>query len=202
MRRCSFGLILAICFNICNAQTPFDKLSVIIQQNTSSTSNLMTDFVQEKTSPMLEEAVKSSGKLYFAKPKHIRWEYKGEKASIIIFNEDKAYLVSNGKKKEYNLAKNPLFSKVNEIIAMSVNGNVLARKEFAATVTESKGNYNVLLKPKVNALRLFLKEVNLSVSEKGDVESLIITGKSGDETKIRFFNSVKNGKMDGKLFEL
>lgn len=183
------------------AQTPAEKLSAIMKKAAKETQTLQSHFEQEKYSPMLENTSKTSGQLYFKQPKSICWKYLGEKSNSIVFTEEKAFVISNGKRKEYDLEKNPIFRKMNELIAKSVQGQVMEQKEFNLEVKEEKGNYLVYMKPKANAVRLFVKEIQLKVNTKGLVESLTIFSKNGDWTKIMFSQQVLNAKLDETLFK-
>ena len=107
---------------------------------------------------------------------------------------------SNGKRKEYDLEKNPIFRKMNDLIAKSVQGQVMDQKEFNVSVVEQGGYYQVEMKPKVGAVRLFVKEIRLKVNTKGLVEALTIFSKNGDWTKILFSKQVVNGQLEEGLF--
>jgi outer membrane lipoprotein carrier protein len=157
--------------------------------------------VQEKSSPMLEKATTMKGKLYFQKPNNIRWEYLGEKASAMVFTADKVVLESKGKKRIYDIAKNPMLAKLNALISGSINGNFLSQKEFDITVGQVKEHFEVVLKPKVNATRLFLKQITLMVLASGDVNSIVMTGKNNDITRIDFSNHQKNVSIDAGIFQ-
>ncbi len=183
------------------AQTPAEKLSVLMKKIGKETHTLQCHFEQEKFSPLLESTSKSSGQLYFKQPKSICWKYQGEKPSSIVFNEEKAFLESNGKRKEYDLEKNPIFRKMNDLIARSVQGQVMDQKEFNVSVAEPGGYFQVEMKPKVGAVRLFVKEIQLKVNTKGLVEALTIFSKNGDWTKILFSQQVVNGKLEEGLFK-
>ena len=87
------------------AQTSAEKLSALMKKVAKETQTLQSHFEQEKFSPLLENTAKTSGQLYFQQPKSICWKYVGEKANSIVFNEEKAFVISNGKRKEYNLEK-------------------------------------------------------------------------------------------------
>jgi outer membrane lipoprotein-sorting protein len=183
------------------AQTPGEKLSALLKKIGKETQTLQCHFEQEKFSPLLESTSKSSGQLYFKQPKSICWKYQGEKPSSIVFNEEKAFLESNGKRKEYDLDKNPIFRKMNELIAKSVQGQVMDQKEFNVRVGEQAGYFQVEMKPKVGAVRLFVKEIQLKVNTKGLVEALTIFSKNGDWTKILFSQQIVNGKLEEGLFK-
>ena len=183
------------------AQTPAEKLSVLMKKIGKETQTLQCHFEQEKFSPLLESTSKSSGQLYFKQPKSICWKYQGEKPSSIVFNEEKAFLESNGKRKEYDLEKNPIFRKMNDLIAKSVQGQVMDQKEFNVSVAEQGGYFQVEMKPKVGAVRLFVKEIQLKVNTKGLVEALTIFSKNGDWTKILFSQQLVNGKLEEGLFK-
>jgi outer membrane lipoprotein-sorting protein len=183
------------------AQTPAEKLSLLMKKLGKETQTLQSHFEQEKFSPLLENTTKTSGQLYFKQPKSICWKYQGEKPSSIVFNEEKAFLESNGKRKEYDLEKNPIFRKMNDLIAKSVQGQVMDQKEFNVSVVEQGGYYQVEMKPKVGALRLFVKEIQLKVNTKGLVEALTIFSKNGDWTKILFSQQIVNGKLEAGLFK-
>jgi outer membrane lipoprotein-sorting protein len=183
------------------AQTPAEKLSVLLKKIGKETQTLQCHFEQEKFSPLLESTSKSSGQLYFKQPKSICWKYQGEKPSSIVFNEEKAFLESNGKRKEYDLEKNPIFRKMNDLIARSVQGQVMDQKEFNVSVAEQGGYFQVEMKPKVGAVRLFVKEIQLKVNTKGLVEALTIFSKNGDWTKILFSQQLVNGKLEEGLFK-
>jgi len=201
MNKPGFILVILLYSVGIQAQTPAERLSSLMKKVAKETLTLQSHFEQEKFSPLLENTTKSKGQLYFKQPKSICWKYQGQKPSSIVFNEEKAFLERNGKRKEYDLEKNPIFRKMNELIAKSVQGQVMEQKEFNLEVKEEKGNYLVYMKPKANAVRLFVKEIHLRVNSKGLVEALNIFSKNGDWTKILFSQQVLNGKLDETLFK-
>lgn len=197
-------LLFIICFwqlSLAEAQTSAEKLGNLMKKVAGETKTLQSHFEQEKFSPLLENTAKSNGQLYFKQPKLICWKYSGEKANSIVFNDEKAFITGNGKRKEYDLEKNPIFRKMNELIANSVKGNVMEQKEFNVVVEEDKGKFQVKMKPKVNAVRLFVKEIQLKINSRGLVEQLTIFGKNGDWTKILFSQQVVNTNLDAGLFK-
>lgn len=191
-------LIRIICIFLCiNAYS----------QNTpdfASPSSMTFDFVQRKSSDMLAEDLVSSGRMAFAAPDRIRWEYLAPYPSLFVMNGARV-LVENADGRKIMDAKSAgAYSRVAGMIMPLVRGDFSAGKAsgFKTEVTDGGGFWRVELVPvKSGARRLFRRVVAEIDKELGVAVKVTVDEGNGDTTVITCTNIVLDIKVDERLFE-
>ncbi|MCF4101634.1 outer membrane lipoprotein carrier protein LolA [Gillisia sp. M10.2A] len=163
---------------------------------------LSSDFVQTKYMELMEEAVSSSGKLYYKSPNILKWEYATPYSFKLLFKEGKLYINDDGDKSVTNLNSNKLFEKLITLISGSINGKLLEDKQnFEITYSKIGNLVTARIVPKDENLRQMFNQIILVFNQEYLVNSVKLMEESGDYTKIVFKNSRLNLKLVDSLFE-
>ncbi|MEC3881146.1 outer membrane lipoprotein carrier protein LolA [Parapedobacter sp. 10938] len=178
-------------------------LKAKITASTQNLQSLQSDFTQTKQLSYMDNAIRSTGKLYFKAPGKIRWEYVSPTNYVVIFDGQTMHTVEGGRTKTTNLTANRRMKRLNDLLAGSVqNGNMLDESRFDITYYRDKADYVAVLVPKDKGLSRFIRQVALTF----DGTSLLLTrvtltDPAGDTTQLAFANQRKNATIPGTVFE-
>ena len=162
---------------------------------------LSTDFVQYKHMDFLSKDIETSGKMIFAAPGLLQWQYKKPYRYTIIFKNGKILINDEGKKSSVAIGNSKIFGKINKLIIGSVSGDMFDDKEFTIAYFKAKGNNMAKLIPKDVALKKYIKQIELTFDqEEATVIQVKLMESSDDYTRIVMKNKVLNAKIDDSIF--
>lgn len=151
----------------------------------------------------MDNAIRSTGKLYFKAPGKIRWEYVSPTNYAVIFDGQTMHAIHDGRIKTTNLTANRRMKGLNELLIGSVQGgNMLDESQFDITYYREKAGCAAILTPKDKSLGKYIQQVELIF----DPTSLLLTqvtltDATGDSTRIDFANQRKNAQVPDTLFQ-
>ena len=202
-----FLLFLSICCITLHAQeqkmteseTASFKQSVAIVSKKIKT--LSTDFVQYKHMDFLSKDIETSGRMTFAEPNMLKWQYKKPYNYSIVFKNGKILINDEGKKSAVDIGNSEIFGKINKLIVGSVSGDLFDEKEFTIAYYKSKGQNVATFIPKDAKLKKYIKQIELTFDkEEATVVQVRLLESSSDYTRIVFKNKVLNAKVDESIF--
>ena len=162
---------------------------------------LSSDFVQYKHMDFLAKDIETAGKMYFAAPNMLKWQYKKPYNYSIVFKNGKILIDDEGKKSAVDAGNSKIFGKINKLIVGSVNGDMFDDKEFTISYFKTKTNTITRLLPKDNSLKKYIKQIELTFDkEDATVIQVKLIESSEDYTKIVLKNKTINGKIDDAIF--
>jgi outer membrane lipoprotein-sorting protein len=162
---------------------------------------LSTDFTQYKHMDFLSKDIETSGKMYFATPNLLKWQYKKPYNYSIIFKNGKILIDDEGKKSAVDIGNSKIFGKINKLIVGSVSGNMFDDKEFTINFFKTKSNNITRLIPKDAALKKYIKQIELTFNpDDATVVQIKLIESSDDYTKIVLKNKQLNAKIDDSIF--
>jgi len=174
-----------------------------INEVSASTNSINSQFIQEKNLSFIKEKIISKGILLYQKPDKLRLEYAEPFTYILIMNGGRMMTDNGGKKSEYDLKSNKMFSEINNLIISSVKGNILDNPDFKSAIYENAEIIFINLTPLNKELNKYIKTIGLYISKKDyNVSELQITEQSDDYTLIRFTNKVINEEIPPASFNL
>lgn len=174
-----------------------------INEVSASTNSINSQFIQEKNLSFIKEKIISKGILLYQKPDKLRLEYAEPFTYILIMNGGRMMTDNGGKKSEYDLKSNKMFSEINNLIISSVKGNILDNPDFKSAIYENAEIIYINLTPLNKELNKYIKTIGLYISKKDyNVSELQITEQSDDYTLIRFTNKVINEEIPPASFNL
>ncbi len=162
---------------------------------------LSADFVQYKHMDFLSKDIETSGKMFFAAPNLLKWQYKKPYNYAIIFKNGKILIDDEGKKSAIDIGNSKIFGKINKLIIGSVSGDMFDDKEFIINFFKNKSNNITRLVPKDATLKKYIKQIELTF-DKDDaiVIQVKLIESSDDYTRIVLKNKTLNAKIDDSQF--
>ena len=187
----------------------------------SSPTSLTFDFTQTKSSEMLENDIVSEGKMAYAAPDRVRWEYTAPYKSLFIMNGDKVLTRNSSGEKQSKAKGGSLYTRISKLMTGLLSAGVqtgstsegvseensktspLIRAEgFDCTAEEKSDGLHLKLVPVEQSAKRLFREVRVRIDKKTGVASKIeIEEKNGDSTTILCRNIKVNPELDAALFE-
>ncbi|HPE77577.1 MAG TPA: outer membrane lipoprotein carrier protein LolA [Draconibacterium sp.] len=179
----------------------FDKIQAEINKTAESIKTIKSNFVQEKQLSFLNVPVKSEGLFRYKKENQLRWEYTEPFKYLILFNGNEIVIKDGSNTNVFDAGSNALFKQINDLMLGAVKGDLGKNKDFAFSLNESSGQYQLLLKPTNANMKKYVAAVEIYF-EKADlaVSSIKIIESTGDFTKITFNDRKFNEPIDEKTF--
>lgn len=183
-------------------QAEIEAFKVAMTRETSQVNNIQADFVQTKQLEFLNEAVVSTGILYFASGKRLRWEYEKPHFFIFILNGAKAWMINQGGTTQVDVQSNKMFKELSELMMFGMGGTSLFNhKSFDFSFRTSGTHWEVGLKPKTKEMKALYSQIELLFSlPTYQMESVRMLDVSGDETLIQLKNQKINTRLSDALF--
>lgn len=163
-------------------------VNLLAQNGTVTIKSLTADFKQTKTMKMLGGSMVSSGKMSYASPDKLRWEYTTPYACTLVMNGQKVMFKRNGRKDVMDTQKNKMFREIGNVMLGSV------------VVSSNQKQMNM---PLSKQLRAIYKSVMLYFNQHTHlVERIVMIEKNGDKTEIELKNVTVNKNIPSDAFLL
>ena len=172
-----------------------------VQAKNQSIQTMQTDFLQRKHSDFMTKDIESFGKMAFAKPSQLNWQYTKPYQYRIIFLKDNITVNDAGKVSQIK-ADNKVFKKINHLIISSVTGDMFDEKEFTISLLQSGKHTLVKLLPKDKTLLKYIREINLYFDAQYLVDRVKLIEPTADYTEIIFTNKKLNTSIDEANFKI
>ena len=212
MQKSLFLLVIAIVFGFGVYSQPegYSKVAdtaYILQkvnEVASQTNTINTEFVQEKNLAFLYEKIISKGILLYEKPEKLRLEYLTPFSYLLIMNNGELLIRNDDKETKIALESSTMFNEINDLIINSIQGKILSMPELSAFFYENEESFFVQLWPQQEALKKYIKTIELYISKKDfTVTDFKVIELSDDYTLIKFVNKKINEEIpeDGFSFQ-
>ncbi len=194
----SFLVIQTLCFAQTSSQQIIDKINAA----TSKMTTMQCDFVQNKSVKLLNDNIKSKGKMYYSQPNKLRWEYTSPYTYTFILNGSKVTLQKNNKNSVIDTRQNKMFKEIVNIMMNSVVGKSLSdKKSFKTSVKEASSEWIATLLPQSKELKQMFTKIILHFNrQQAVIVKVEMYEKNGDTTTITLQNIVKNKTINEKVF--
>jgi outer membrane lipoprotein-sorting protein len=180
-----------------------EEIKQKIALSSAETNSLSSSFTQEKHLTMMEEVLVSNGSFQFKKENNVRWTYTHPIDYAIIINESQFMIQNDGKVSSFDIASNKMFSEINQMIVMAIQGNFLNSKEFVAIFFENKEFYKIALTPVNQHVASMLNNIEIYFDKKDMAVNKVKFMEPGDDfTLITFFDRKLNGDIPDKTFTI
>ncbi len=208
--RITFLIIMV--FGFAQAQPENFKLMTAAQKSTAASSiaktsqslkSLQCNFTQERSSSLLTETEKSSGKMLYKQPKKLKWEFTKPKPVVFIINGDKITFKADGKTKDFNTGRSKAFKSLIEMIVGFINGSEVQDSEHFTNAYYSNGKQiMVKMTPVTRELKKIYSSIEMYFNAESFLaEKIVMKESSGDISKLFFTDTKTNIQISDKSFE-
>ena len=185
--------------NLTPAQAQAFKAQV--QAKNQSIQTMQTDFLQRKHSDFITKDIESFGKMAFAKPAKLNWQYTKPYQYRIVFLKDHITISDAGKVSQIK-ADNKVFKKISSLVVGTITGDMFNDKTFTISYTKTDKNTLVKLLPNDKKLLKYIGEIELYFGADYIVERVKLIQPSKDYTEILFSNKKLNANIDETNFTM
>jgi len=209
MRKLSLVLLFSMMGIFASAQSTVPlsekRCEEVIQEITRATQAMQTiqcRFVQSKVMAMLAEPSVSEGRLYYAAPDCMCWEFEKPYSSSFIVNGEQIIRTNDGKKEVTDTNSNRMFKGLSDFIMGSISGQKLFDKTaFNIMIFDEGNNWRTELFPlKRDMKRMFQTIVFRFEKKTSNINSMEMTSPNGDLTRIQFMDVVSNQPIKDAVF--
>ncbi len=178
-----------------------DDLKSEMLSKTASLVSVSCDFEQNKHLEYLDAVVSSTGKLVFDKNNRLKWEYKEPFEYLIVINDGKFSIKTDGRINEYDIESNQVFSQISDLIISSVNGTIFTDSKFGVSAFKAGKEYIVFMEPQVEEMKEVLRKIEMHINvDDFSVNKVIMFEQEDDFTEIKFINKVFNATLPANTF--
>lgn len=170
----------------------------------SKMKSLQCDFVQTKTISMLKSNLESQGKMYYAQPNKLRWEYTSPYSYTFIINGQTVLLKNMKGNSEIDVNQSKMFKEITRIMMSSVLGTCVSNnRDFNVVLRGNGKDWEAVLTPKKSPMKQMFETIIVYF----DMNESIVSGvkmieKSGDTTTIALKNVKVNSAIDANVFSI
>ena len=185
---------------------PLAELVKQVDAAKAGVETLAGEFTQKNRVKLFKQELSSKGRLYFRKPRQIRWEYTAPDPSVLILDGNKATLTTPGAAPQvFDLDKDATMRAIfDQLLTWLGPGSLAAARddyELAAGGTESAPV--LVLTPKLaSTIGKAFSRIELRLDRKSWLmKSIKLVEKNGDEKEIDFAKLQRNGKLPADAFK-
>lgn len=196
--------LIFICF-LSQAQTlAVGEIIEKINIATSQMENMECSFVQTKHIALLNDKMVSKGKMYYAQPDKLRWEYVTPYTYTFILNGNQVLLKNNNRADVIDVEKNKMFKEIARLMMNSIMGKSLSdTKSFDISIEERPGEWVASLVPLKRDMKQMWQKLVLHFDiSKNSVVKVVMYEQSGDYTVIELSDIRMNKGIDEKIFSI
>ncbi|MGZ3428309.1 MAG: LolA family protein [Polyangia bacterium] len=167
---------------------------------------LSGEFTQKNRVKLFKQELTSKGRLYFKKPRQVRWEYTAPDPSVMTLDGNKATLTTPGAaKQEFNLDKDATMRAIfDQLLTWLGPGSLAAARDDYELATAGTAAAPVLtMTPKLaSAIGKAFTRIELRLDGKTWLmKSILLVEKNGDEKEIDFGKLSRNAKLPPDAFK-
>ena len=173
-----------------------------VQKTAQNTQTIVSDFIQTKHIFVLDNVIKSEGKLVFQAPDLVRWEYVKPYLNVAIFKDNQLLVNNEGKKQNIDLGSNKMFRSLNSLIVNSIKGDMFDDTQFDLDYFKYDNAYLVKFVPKDKRIKKFIATFELKFSKSdAQVDEVKLIEPNDDYTLITFHNRKLNTEVSDTEFK-
>ena len=202
-----FVLFLALGL-FATAQTPLseaqsNEIMASLTKTASSMQTMQCRFVQSKTMSMLAEPSVSEGKMYFASPDRLRWEYMTPYAFALVVNGERIVKVTDGQAEALDGNSGRMYQGITSMIMGSASGKKLFdATTFDIVLYDDGACWKAEMTPKRRDMKRMFSQLVFHFDKKTQViDHVEFLDPKGDNTVIRFEEIRLNEKIGEEQFQ-
>ncbi len=172
-----------------------------IQTAADHIQSVQATFTQEKHLRILAQPLTSEGRLIFASPDKLRWEYRSPLPSVLMMEAGRVqrFVQTSGKWTEDASAALPAMSFVMEEIGRWMNGRFDENPDFEARL-EAGGK--IMLTPRQEALSAVIQKIVLQLAKTpGVIDTVTVYEDEDNYTRLTFTDVRVNQHIEPSVFK-
>ena len=201
--------LLFLAFSLCAtaqtqlSETQSQEVKTSLTKAAVSMQTLQCRFVQSKTMAMLAEPSVSEGKMYFASPDRLRWEYTAPYAFALVVNGDRIVKVTDGNAEVLDGNSGKMYQGIVGVIMGSASGkNLFDDTMFDVVIFDDGTCWKAEMTPKRRDMKRMFSQLVFHFDKKSQViDHVEFVEPKGDKTLIRFEDIRLNEKLGEERFQ-
>ena len=175
-----------------------------LEKGSAQVDTLCGEFTQKSRIKLFKQELSSTGRLYFQRPRRIRWQYLSPDPSTLILDGDQATLHAAGSSPQsFDLAKDAAMRAVFDQISLWLGAGSLASArgsyDLAASGSEAQPVLALTPRPGAAVGKTFAR-IELRFDARLLLRGILMREVSGDEKEITFSRMERNAKLPGGAF--
>ena len=173
-----------------------------LTQVASTMQSMQCRFVQEKTSSMLAEPSVAEGRMHYAAPDRMRWEYATPYAFALVVNGERLVKVTDGKAEVLEGNAGRMYQGMVNLIMGSASGKKLFDTSvFDIVFYDDNGFWRADMTPKRRDMKRMFSQLVFRFDKKTNgISRVEFVSANGDITSIRFEEIKVNEAIGDKVF--
>lgn len=172
----------------------------------AGTTTLAGEFTQRNRVKLFKQELTSKGRMYFEKPRHIRWEYTAPDQSTMILDGNQATLSSPGAPPQvFDLGKDATMRAIFDQLLTWLGPGSLAKAsgDYTLATAGTAAAPVLVMTPKPgSAVAKAFSRIELRLDPKTWLaRSIRLVEQSGDEKEITFTKLQRNAKLPPDAFK-
>jgi outer membrane lipoprotein-sorting protein len=168
-------------------------------------TTLAGEFTQHNRVKLFKQELTSKGRMFFAKPRHIRWQYTAPDPSTMILDGNQATLTTPGAPPQvFDLSKDATMRAIFDQLLTWLGPGSLAKAsgDYALATAGTAAAPVLVMTPKpTSAVAKAFSRIELRLDPKSWLlRSILLVEKNGDEKEIVFTKLQRNGKLPADAF--
>lgn len=180
------------------------ELNKRLAEEARNLESIESDFIQQKYLDVFDEKVTSRGKFYYKKENKICMDYSQPLNYLIVINDTKLKIVSDGKKSVVNLNSNKMMNQMQDMLTACMVGDLSKlSSDYQLSYFEDSKYYLVKIKPINKAVQAYINEMEIHLDKKDmSVYKLRLSETATNYTEYEFLNKKFNTLTDEKVFAI
>ena len=165
-----------------------NEIMASLTETAASMQTMQCRFVQSKTMAMLAEPSVSEGRMYFASPDRLRWEYISPYPFALVVNGERIVKVTDGKAEVLEGNSGRMYQSIVSMIMGSASGkNLFDTSTFDVILYDDGTFWKAEMTPKRRDMKRMFSQLVFHFDKKTQViDHVEFIGSGGDVTLIRF----------------
>lgn len=175
-----------------------------LAQEAREVNSIESDFTQIKFLDVFDEKVTSKGKFFYKKSNKICMEYVRPMNYLIVINDNKLKIVSDGKKSIMNLSSNKMMNEMQDMLTACMIGDLSKiSSNYELNYFEDGKYYLVKIRPISKTIQAYITGIQIYLDKKDmSVHKLILSETATNYTEYEFYNKKFNSLKDETMFTI
>lgn len=173
-------------------------------QEAKNIESIESSFTQIKYLDVFDEKITSKGMFYYRKSNKICMDYSQPMNYLIVINNNKLKIVSDGKKSITDLSANKMMNQMQDMLTACMVGDLSQMSsDYVPEYFEDARYYLVTIKPTNKAVQAYIDNIRIYLDKKDmSVHKLRLSETATNYTEYEFSNKKFNSLKDDAKFTI